>query len=208
MFFKIRTKLYFFNTKKKRIVILLLPILLLVVLGVIFCFVTKNKTDTQTTDKIIPLEDTKLKTEETRSITLGVDIKNKYKEVQGTDFAILVTTDDLLKGIETNGNKDYYRYILEDNEGNKISTIKDKEGNDRDAIFVNYNRLLKDLVVTKDISGGYITPYGFTANGDTKFNKYSQSKSIAIKNNAEFTPYPIYDGNYKEIGILYIETMN
>jgi hypothetical protein len=63
-------------------------------------------------------------------------------------------------------------------------------------------------VVTKDISGGYITPYGFTSRGETKFNQYSENKSIAIKNDAEFSGYPIYDSDYKVIGILYIENLN
>lgn len=135
----------------------------------------------------------------------GRDIKNKYKEVKGTDFALLVTTNDLLKGIDEGGKKEYYRYILENDNSNRISLIKDEEGSYRDAVFINYNRLLKDTVVIKDISGGYIAPYGFSDKSETKFNKYSESKSIAIEEEAVFSEYPVYDGSYNEIGILYIE---
>jgi hypothetical protein len=135
----------------------------------------------------------------------GRDIKNKYKEVKGTDFALLVTTNDLLKGIDEGGKKEYYRYILENDNSNRISLIKDEEGSYRDAVFINYNRLLKDTVVIKDISGGYIAPYGFSDKNETKFNKYSESKSIAIEEEAVFSEYPVYDGSYNEIGILYIE---
>ena len=135
----------------------------------------------------------------------GRDIKNKYKEVKGTDFALLVTTNDLLKGIDEGGKKEYYRYILENDNSNRISLIKDEEGSYRDAVFINYNRLLKDTVVIKDISGGYIAPNGFSYKSETKFNKYSESKSIAIEEEAVFSEYPIYDGSYNEIGILYIE---
>lgn len=135
----------------------------------------------------------------------GREIKNKYKEVKGTDFALLVTTNDLLKGIDEGGKKEYYRYILENDNSNRISLIKDEEGSYRDAVFINYNRLLKDTVVIKDISGGYIAPYGFSDKNETKFNKYSESKSIAIEEEAVFSEYPVYDGSYNEIGILYIE---
>ena len=135
----------------------------------------------------------------------GRDIKNKYKEVKGKDFALLVTTNDLLKGIDEGEKKEYYRYILENDNSNRISLIKDEEGSYRDAVFINYNRLLKDTVVIKDISGGYIAPYGFSDKSETKFNKYSESKSIAIDEEAVFSEYPIYDGSYNEIGILYIE---
>lgn len=135
----------------------------------------------------------------------GADIKKKYQEVKGTDFAILVTTMDFLKEKNTDENKENYRYIIENNDTNRVGVIEDAEGNYLDAVFVNYNRLLKDTVVTKDISGGYIAPYGFLDKGETKFNKYVKNKPINIDDNAVFTEYPIYDGSYNPIGILYIE---
>jgi hypothetical protein len=125
--------------------------------------------------------------------------------VKGKDFALLVTTNDLLKGIDEGEKKEYYRYILENDNSNRISLIKDEEGSYQDAVLINYNRLLKDTVVIKDISGGYIAPYGFSDKSEIKFNKYSESKSIAIDEEAVFSEYPIYDGSYNEIGILYIE---
>lgn len=204
MFFRLKTKLYFLKTKRKKILILL--IILLIAIFIIWGFITRYKKTVQP-----PAEKTIAKTDNTfkkvpEPAILGADIKLKYKEVKGTDFAILVTTMDLLEGISKKENKEHYRYIMEDNNNNQISLLRDTEGNYRDAVFINYNRLLKDIVVTKDISGGYIAPYGFTDKDETKFNKYSESKSIAIDDKTVFSDYPIYDGNYNQIGILYIES--
>lgn len=202
MFFRLKTKLYFFKRKK----ILILLIILLMAVFIILGFIIRYKKTVQP-----PAEKTIAKTDNTfkkvpEPAILGSDIKLKYKEVKGTDFAILVTTMDLLEGASKKENKEHYRYIMEDNNNNQISLLRDTEGNYRDAVFINYNRLLKDIVVTKDISGGYIAPYGFTDKDETKFNKYSESKSIAIDDKTVFLDYPIYDGNYNQIGIMYIES--
>lgn len=207
MFFKLKTKIYFIRAKKIRILMLL--IILLISILIIFGLISKYKKPFQP-----PTEKTNVKADNTLDEnpkddeTHGTDIKSKYKEVKGTDFAILVTTMDLLKGVDKEESKEQYRYIMENDNNNQISLLKDAEGNDRDAVFINFNRLLKDIVVTKDISGGYIAPYGFTDKSETKFNKYSESKSIAIDDKAVFLDYPIYDGNYNQIGILYIESNN
>lgn len=203
MFLKFKTKFYFFKIKKKSILILFIFILLISIF-IIFNYVLKNKNANQSTINVVPNENNNL-TENTNDIIYGTDIKNKLNEVKGKDFAVLVTTIDLLKGIDTNESEEYYKYIIDNEDTNRISVIQDADGNLMDALLVNYNRLLKDTVITKDISGGYITPYGFTDKSETKFNNYVENKSIIIKDDAVFSEYPIYDGYYEEIGILYIE---
>lgn len=208
MFLKLKTKLYFFTAKRKSIVIMFIIILAINAI-VIFSFMSKNKTviqPTQPTIDVVAKEDD-IGFEESKDMIYGKDIKNKYDEVKGTDYTILVATLDLLKGIDTNESKEHYRYILE-NDTNMISEIKDVDDNYMDAVFVNYNRLLKDIVVTKDRDGGYIAPYGFTDKEETEFNEYSERKSVVINDNAVFSEYPIYDGNYTKIGIMYIEDFN
>ncbi|MDF2871211.1 MAG: hypothetical protein K0R05_2786 [Anaerocolumna sp.] len=204
MFLKLKTKFYILKTKSK--IMLFILITLLVSAGIIAGFMLKaKKTDLPAIGKTKTEAEISREKDNLQDGISGRDIKNKYEVIKGTDFALLVTTMDLLKGIEASEKKENYRYILENDNSNRISLIKDAEGSYWDAVFVNYNRLLKDTVVTKDISGGYIAPYGFSDKGETKFNKYSESKSIVIEEEAVFSEYPIYDGSYKEIGILYIE---
>ncbi|WOO37871.1 hypothetical protein R2R35_05045 [Anaerocolumna sp. AGMB13020] len=206
MIFRIKTKIYMLKTKSK--IVLFIMITLLVSAGIITGFLLKSrKTELPAASR------TKTEAEVTQEDQLkigisGRDIKNKYKEVKGTDFALLVTTNALLTGKEEGEKKETYRYIMENDNSNRISLIKDAEGSYQDAVLVNYNRLLKDTVVIKDISGGYIAPYGFSDKSETKFNKYTESRSIAIEEEAVFTEYKIYDGSYNEIGILYIEKYN
>lgn len=206
MIFRIKTKIYMLKTKSK--IVLIIMITLLVSAGIITGFLLKSrKTELPAASR------TKTEAEVTQEDQLkvgisGRDIKNKYKEVKGTDFALLVTTNALLTGKEEGEKKETYRYIMENDNSNRISLIKDAEGSYQDAVLVNYNRLLKDTVVIKDISGGYIAPYGFSDKSETKFNKYTESRSIAIEEEAVFTEYKIYDGSYNEIGILYIEKYN
>lgn len=209
MFLNLKTKLYFFSTKKKIIAILFISILLIAVIAafILIGSDTNNKKAVQPTmDQVEKEKDRVL--EDTEEVIYGKNIKDKYMEVKGTDYAILVATIDFLKGNGRNESDKLYKYILENNDTNMISVIKDADGNSMDAVFVNYNRLLKDKVVTKDISGGFITPYGFTGKGETKFNKYNENKSIEIKDDAVFSEHPIYDGDYKQIGVLYIEMNN
>lgn len=204
MFLKIKTKIYMLKTKNK--IVLIIMIILAISAVIIAGFMLKaKKTDLPAAGRTKTEEEGFQEKDNLQEGISGRDIKNKYKEVKGKDFALLVTTNNLLKGIDEGEKKEYYRYILENDNSNRISLIKDEEGSYRDAVFINYNRLLKDTVVMKDISGGYIAPYGFSDKSETKFNKYSESKSIAIDEEAVFSEYPIYDGSYNEIGILYIE---
>ncbi len=204
MFLRIKTKIYMLKTKSK--IVLIIMLILAIGAVIIAGFMLKaKKTDLPAAGRTKTEEEGFEEKDNLQEGISGRDIKNKYKEVKGTDFALLVTTNDLLKGIDEGGKKEYYRYILENDNSNRISLIKDEEGSYRDAVFINYNRLLKDTVVIKDISGGYIAPYGFSDKSETKFNKYSESKSIAIEEEAVFSEYPVYDGSYNEIGILYIE---
>jgi hypothetical protein len=204
MFLKLKTKFYILKTKSK--IMLFIFITLIVSAGIIAGFMLKaKKTDLPAIGKTKTEAEISQEKDNLQDGISGRDIKSKYAEIKGTDFALLVTTMDLLKGIEASEKKENYRYILENDNSNRISLIKDAEGGYWDAVFVNYNRLLKDTVVIKDISGGYIAPYGFSDKDETKFNKYSESKSIVIEEEAVFSEYPIYDGSYKEIGILYIE---
>ncbi len=204
MFLRIKTKIYMLKTKSK--IVLIIMLILAIGAVIIAGFMLKaKKTDLPAAGRTKTEEEGFQEKDNLQEGISGRDIKNKYKEVKGKDFALLVTTNDLLKGIDEGGKKEYYRYILENDNSNRISLIKDEEGSYRDAVFINYNRLLKDTVVIKDISGGYIAPYGFSDKSETKFNKYSESKSIAIDEEAVFSEYPIYDGSYNEIGILYIE---
>lgn len=204
MFLKLKTNFYILKTKSK--IMLFIFITLIVSAGIIAGFMLKaKKTDLPAIGKTKTEAEISQEKDNLQDGISGRDIKNKYEEIKGTDFALLVTTMDLLKGIEASEKKENYRYILENDNSNRISLIKDAEGRYWDAVFVNYNRLLKDTVVIKDISGGYIAPYGFSDKDETKFNKYSESKSIVIEEEAVFSEYPIYDGSYKEIGILYLE---
>ncbi|WP_033165543.1 hypothetical protein [Clostridium sp. KNHs205] len=204
MFLRIKTKIYMLKTKSK--IVLIIMLILAIGAVIIAGFMLKaKKTDLPAAGRTKTEEEGFQEKDNLQEGISGRDIKNKYKEVKGKDFALLVTTNDLLKGIDEGEKKEYYRYILENDNSNRISLIKDEEGSYRDAVFINYNRLLKDTVVMKDISGGYIAPYGFSDKSETKFNKYSESKSIAIEEEAVFSEYPIYDGSYNEIGILYIE---
>ncbi len=192
--------------KTKNKIVLIIMIILAISAVIIAGFMLKaKKTDLPAAGRTKTEEEGFQEKDNLQEGISGRDIKNKYKEVKGKDFALLVTTNNLLKGIDEGEKKEYYRYILENDNSNRISLIKDEEGSYRDAVFINYNRLLKDTVVMKDISGGYIAPYGFSDKSETKFNKYSESKSIAIDEEAVFSEYPIYDGSYNEIGILYIE---
>lgn len=212
MFLNLKTKLYFISTKKKIIAVLFL----IVLLAAVFIFIrsdtngSKNAVqpvmDVADQEKDTPIAEPPL--ENTKEVIYGTDVKNKYNEVKGTDFAILVTTIDFLKDVDTEDNGKFYKYAIENNDTNMISVIKDRDGNSLNAVFVNYNRLLKDNVVTKDFSEGYITPNGFTGKGETKFNKYKENKTIVIKDDAVFSEHPIYDGSYKQIGVLYIESNN
>lgn len=204
MFLRIKTKIYMLKTKSK-IVLIIMIILAIGAVIIAGLMLKAKKTDLPAAGRTKTEEEGFEEKDNLQEGISGRDIKNKYKEVKGTDFALLVTTNDLLKGIDEGGKKEYYRYILENDNSNRISLIKDEEGSYRDAVFINYNRLLKDTVVIKDISGGYIAPYGFSDKSETKFNKYSESKSIAIEEEAVFSEYPVYDGSYNEIGILYIE---
>jgi ABC-type Na+ efflux pump permease subunit len=204
MFLRIKTKIYMLKTKSKFVLIIMLILAIGAVIIAGFMLKAK-KTDLPAAGRTKTEEEGFQEKDNLQEGISGRDIKNKYKEVKGKDFALLVTTNDLLKGIDEGEKKEYYRYILENDNSNRISLIKDEEGSYRDAVFINYNRLLKDTVVIKDISGGYIAPYGFSDKSETKFNKYSESKSIAIDEEAVFSEYPIYDGSYNEIGILYIE---
>lgn len=204
MFLRIKTKIYMLKTKSK--IVLIIMLILAIGAVIIAGFMLKaKKTDLPAAGRTKTEKEGFQEKDNLQEGISGRDIKNKYKEVKGKDFALLVTTNDLLKGIDEGEKKEYYRYILENDNSNRISLIKDEEGSYRDAVFINYNRLLKDTVVIKDISGGYIAPYGFSDKSETKFNKYSESKSIAIDEEAVFSEYPIYDGSYNEIGILYIE---
>lgn len=204
MFFKLKTKFYILKTKSK--IMLWIFITLIVSAGIIagFRLITK-KTEPPAIVKTNTDAESSQEKDDLQVGISGRDIKDKYDEIKGTDFALLVTTNELLKGMDVSEKKKNYRYILENDNSNQISLIKDAEGSYWDAVFVNYNRLLKDTVVTKDISGGYIAPYGFSDKSEIKFNKYSESKSIVIKEEAMFLEYPIFDGSYKEIGMLYIE---
>ncbi len=204
MFLRIKTKIYILKTKSK-IVLIIMIILAIGAVIIAGLMLKAKKTDLPAAGRTKTEEEGFEEKDNLQEGISGRDIKNKYKEVKGTDFALLVTTNDLLKGIDEGGKKEYYRYILENDNSNRISLIKDEEGSYRDAVFINYNRLLKDTVVIKDISGGYIAPYGFSDKSETKFNKYSESKSIAIEEEAVFSEYPVYDGSYNEIGVLYIE---
>ena len=206
MFINLKTK-FNFSSKKKSIVILFIVILLLTV-SIAVIFVLKNKTIEPTFVDEVNQENEQIIIEDNEDGIYGVDVKNKYEEVKGTDFAILVTTSDLLEGTETNESIENYKYILENNDNNRIDVIKAPDGTYLDAVFVNYNRLLKDTVVIKDTSGGYIAPYGFTESEETKFNIYNENLSMVILNSAIFLEYPIYDDKYNEIGILYIEDIN
>lgn len=204
MFLKIKTKIYMLKTKNK--IVLIIMLILAIGAVIIAGFMLKaKKTDLPAAGRTKTEEEGFQEKDNLQDVISGRDIKNKYKEVKGKDFALLVTTNDLLKGIDEGEKKEYYRYILENDNSNRISLIKDEEGSYQDAVLINYNRLLKDTVVIKDISGGYIAPYGFSDKSEIKFNKYSESKSIAIDEEAVFSEYPIYDGSYNEIGILYIE---
>jgi hypothetical protein len=203
MFLKLKTKHYFLTWKKK-IILIMLIITMLICIFIIFRLNSKNNNVIQPNVNEVE-KDYDSVSEETKAVIYGMDIKNKYKEVKDTDFAILVATINFLKGHDDNESKEHYKYILENEDTNIISVIKDEYGKNMDAIFVNYNRLLKDIVVIKDQTGGYITNYGFTDIEETKFNTYSENKSIVINDNSVFSEYPIYDGNYAEIGILYIE---
>jgi hypothetical protein len=204
MFLRIKTKIYMLKTKNK--IVLIIMLILAIGAVIIAGFMLKaKKTDLPTAGRTKTEEEGFQEKDNLQDVISGRDIKNKYKEVKGKDFALLVTTNDLLKGIDEGEKKEYYRYILENDNSNRISLIKDEEGSYQDAVLINYNRLLKDTVVIKDISGGYIAPYGFSDKSEIKFNKYSESKSIAIDEEAVFSEYPIYDGSYNEIGILYIE---
>ncbi len=205
MFLRIKTKIYMLKTKSK--IALIIMILLAISAVIIAGFMLKpKKTDLPAAGRSNTEEEVSQEKENLQEGISGREIKNKYKEVKGTDFALLVTTNALLKGIDESEKKENYRYIIDNDNSNRISLIKDAEGSYQDAVFVNYNRLLKDTVVINDITGGgYIAPYGFSDKSETKFNKYSESKSIAIEEEAVFSEYPIYDGSYNEIGILYIE---
>ncbi len=208
VFLYLKAKLYSVSTKCK--IIALLLVLLTAILAIIFIKnnLTSRKESTITNIYSKTTEDT-IDSAEERGAIYGLDIKNKYEEVKGTDFAILVTTTDFLNGnIKTIKNDDYTKYIIENSDTNTIVEIKDANGKYRNAAFINYNRILKDTVITKDPIGGYIAPYGFTSNSKDKFNEYSEkTSSLKIYDDAEFSSKPIYDNNYDEIGILYIETI-
>jgi hypothetical protein len=190
-------------TDKKKMILLVLLLSIIAFVTTMFFKKDKPKID-PVIEEIVDEVNTNTP-EDSDPVIYGLDIKNKYNEVNGADFAVLITTTNLLEGLDNNESEDNYKYIVNENDTNTISEIKDTNGNYMDAVVVNYNRLLKDSVVTKDISGGYITPYGFTGEGDKKFNKYKSNKSIKIDNNSIFSEAPIYDSNYKEIGVLYIE---
>lgn len=216
MFLKYKTNHHYFLSNKTKKFLLAVLILFVAIL-VINSFKSKNKVNDQmnVNNQMNLNEEVTENTSENitdgeviKNVTYGSDIKKKYKEVKGTDFAILITTMDFLKEAEAGEKEEHLRYILEDADSNVISVIKDADGNAVSAVFVNYNRLLKDTVVMKDISGGYIAPYGFSDESNNQFNAYNEGNSIKIDNKAIFSEYPVFNEDYEEIGILYIERIN
>lgn len=206
MFYNFKTKIYLFTNKKIKLVFFV--IIIITIVTTIFLLTKNNSMIEPIIEEEIKEKELDISNIKEKDLIFGLDIKSKYKEVKGSDFAILVTTIELLKEKEFEKDKEYYRYVLDNGDSNKISLIQITNEDYEDAILINYNRVLKDSVVIKDISGGYLAPYGFSDEEGTKFNKYSESKSIKIEDNAVFEEFPIYDGNYKLLGILYIETFN
>lgn len=219
MFYNLKTKIYFirnnivkhnFNKRNKIVLLIIVATILIITLSRILY--SKNTSEKVEIPVLVEnVNEMELDSEEVKNkdVVFGSDIKIKYKEVKDSDFAILITTIDLLKEKEKEEEwTEYYRYALESGDNNIISTIQIIDDVYLDAVFLNYNRLLKDTVVMKDISGGYIAPYGFTEEEGRKFNKYIENKAIEFNDDTVFEEYPIYDGNYKLLGNLYIESFN